>query len=148
VSSDLTDRSQLAPNAGASTRASNAGLGLIALAAVAVAAAELLFKLGADATADIPSVVGIFGVSILQSGWTWLGIGAYVASFVAWLQVLRHMPLHLAFGLMSIVHVLVPLGAWWFLGEIIDLRRWLGIGLVVLGVIVLAGPAMRADSSL
>ena len=123
-------------------------LALVAVAAVCVTAAELLFKRGADATAHLPAAQTWLGLSVLASGWTWLGIIAYIASFLAWLQVLRRLPLHLAFSLMSVSQVLVPLGAWALLGEHLSLHRWAGIGLVLAGIIVIAQPAMASEEKL
>ena len=120
----------------------------IGFAALCVTAAELLLKRGAMATANDPGLLGFLGVSVLVSGWTWLAMVPYTASFVIYLQVLRRMPLHLAFALMSIVQVLVPLGAWLFLGEHIGSRRWCGIFVVLTGVLVIAGPAMKSEEQL
>ena len=131
-----------------SERPSRTSLACVAVAAVCVTAAELLFKRGADATANLPAAQSLLGVSVLASGWTWLGIIAYIASFLAWLYVLKRMPLHLAFSLMSVSQVLVPLSAWWLLGERLSLHRWAGIGLVLAGIMVIARPAMQSEEKL
>lgn len=115
----------------------------IVIAAFSVTVAELLFKRGAEATKD-----GAFGVSVLGSVWTWAGIGFYIGSFLIWLHVLRRVPLHIAFSLMSITQVLVPLGAWWFRAEHINPCRWAGILIVLVGIFVVAGPAMKAEEEL
>jgi drug/metabolite transporter (DMT)-like permease len=44
--------------------------------------------------------------------------------------------------------VLVPLGAWAFLHESISPRRWLGIVLILAGIIALARPAAKAEEVL
>ncbi len=112
-------------------------------AAFCVTAAELLFKQGAEATKD-----GAFGVSVLGSVWTWMGIGPYIVSFVIWLHVLKRVPLYIAFSIMSITQVLVPLSAWWFRAEHISPYRWAGILVVLIGIFVVAGPAMKAEKEL
>ena len=58
------------------------------------------------------------------------------------------MPLHIAFSIMSVTQVLVPLGAWWFHGENISLCRWAGVLVVLAGIFVVAGPAMKAEEEL
>lgn len=118
---------------------------VLAAAAFCVAAAELLFKKGADATASTDAIPG---VSILASLWTWLGIVFYIGSFLAWIQALRRMPLHRAFSLMSVVHVLVPLGSWLFLGEAVNVQRCWGIFVVLCGVVIIAGAAVEAEEKL
>ena len=115
----------------------------IVAAAFCVTAAEVLFKQGAEATKD-----GTFGVSVLGSVWTWMGIGPYIISFLIWLHVLRRVPLHIAFSIMSITQVLVPLSAWWFRAEHISPYRWAGILVVLAGIFVVARPAMKAEEEL
>jgi|SRR5581483_8730810 len=105
---------------------------LIGAGALLVTASELLLKKGAVQGA-------------LLSGWTWLGILTYLLSFACWLYVLRHMPLSIAYGLMTIVQVLVPLGAWMFLGESISVPRWIGIACVLAGTVVVAQSAARVE---
>lgn len=101
----------------------------IAIGALLVTVSELLLKKGA-----------VDGG--LASGWTWIGIVTYILSFLSWLYVLRHLPLSVAFPLISVVHLLVPLGAWLVLGETIPLRRWVGIAFVFVGV-VMAGASEK-----
>ncbi|MEA2735114.1 MAG: hypothetical protein QOE14_1565 [Humisphaera sp.] len=116
----------------------------LAIGALLVTASELLLKKGATAVGP----GGAFGVATLASGWTWLGIVLYVISFFNWLYVLRLMPLGVAFGLISAVHVLVPIGAALFLHEEISARRWIGIALILAGIIVLSRPVARAEEKL
>ena len=110
----------------------------LGLGALLVTGSELLLKKGATSGAPMPPSVAWLGVGALASAWTWLGIVTYILSFASWLYVLRHLPLSVAFGLLSIVHVLVPLGAWSILGETISLRCWIGIGLVLCGTVLIA----------
>lgn len=105
----------------------------IGVGALLVTTSELLLKTGAVHG-------GLF------SGWTWLGIVTYILSFASWLYVLRHLPLSIAYGLITIVQVLVPLGAWIFLGESISLQRWIGIALVLCGTIMVAQSAARIEA--
>jgi multidrug transporter EmrE-like cation transporter len=110
----------------------------LAIDAILVSAAELLLKKGAvTATPLIPKIAWL-GVGALASKWTWLGIIAYVLSFGCWLCVLRSIPVSIAFGLISIAQVLVPLGAWAFLGEAVSHQRWIGIASVLCGTALIA----------
>ena len=101
----------------------------IAIGALLVNVSELLLKKGAVAGG-------------LASGWTWLGITTYILSFLSWLYVLRHLPLSVAYPLISVVHLLIPLGAWLVLHEVISARRWIGIAFVFTGV-VMAGASEK-----
>lgn len=120
----------------------------LGVGALLVTASELLLKKGATAAQDLPASIAWLGVGALASGWTWAGIVCYVLSFVSWLHVLRLIPLSTAFALINVVHVLVPLGAWLLLHERVSPTRWLGITLVVAGIVLVAKPAGRAEEAL
>ena len=116
----------------------------IVLSIVLSAASQVWLKRGVS---DHVST-GWFGWSGLHSGWVWLGIGAMIGSLFSWLQALRSMPLSVAFALSGAIHVLVPLASWWWLGETIPGKRWLGIALVTAGVLVSARPATAVEEKL
>ena len=115
-----------------------------------IAAAELLMKRAANATASIavPTWLAAFGVSALGSWWIWAGIVCYILAFALWLHILRFVPLSIAFPLASISQVLVPLGAWFFLRETIHPLRWCGIGLVMVGIWLIAERVTQAEEAL
>lgn len=121
----------------------------IGIGAVLVAISELLLKKGAVAAPHLANVpAGLGGVAALASVWTWAGIVFYILSFASWIYVLRFVPLTVAFSLINLVHVLVPIGAWLVLGEQIPIRRWLGIVLILAGIIMVVGPATKAEEKL
>lgn len=116
-----------------------------------VTASEVLLKLGARETANLPPffpALQWIGASGLQSKWVWLAIPCMLASFVTWLWVIRILPLNIAAMLASVVHILVPLSSLWILGEHINGRRWCGIGLVLLGLVLVASPRPSSETPL
>jgi multidrug transporter EmrE-like cation transporter len=116
----------------------------ITLSIVLAAAAQLFLKKAAgDAIGD-----NVLGFSVLRSGWGWLGILSHIASLLCWLYSLRFIALNIAVNLAGIIHVLVALGSWIFLGENILPIRWIGIFLVVAGVIVIAKPLVIIEEKL
>ena len=117
----------------------------IALGALTVTASELLMKVGAT---HAPGTVGAFGVEALASKWTWLAIVVYLLSFASWIYVLRTIPLGIAYALINVVHVLIPLGCWIFLHEMISPQRWFGITLVIAGLLLIAKPVAQAEEKL
>lgn len=117
----------------------------ILLGAVLVTAAELLLKRGATASA---ARAALLGTAALGSWWTWAGIGVHITAMVNWLAILRRVPLATAFCLASIQQALVPLAAWWFMGEGISGRRWVGIALVLGGIVTVARTYARAEETL
>jgi len=120
----------------------------IGLGAVLVTVSELMLKKGASATADTTAVAGWLGIAALASWWTWAGILCYVLSFLSWLHVLRYVPLSIAFPLINAVHVLVPLGALLFLHEPVSLKRWMGISLILIGIVAIMRPAATVEAKL
>lgn len=102
------------------------------------------------ATAQIsaPQWLLRLGFVTLGSWWTWAGVGIYILSFFNWLHVLRWVPLSIAFPLASVVHVLIPLGAWIFLGERVSPIRWGGIALIIVGIWLIAGTVNKAEEAI
>lgn len=110
------------------------------------AAAQILLKVGADHAASADnSVWSWVGLAELRSGITWLGILAFVASFGGWLYALRFLPLSIAFALTNGVHIFVPIGSWFFLGEHIGLLRASGILIIIAGILLLTQSVARAE---
>jgi len=116
--------------------------------ALLVTTAELMLKMGATTGAQLPPSIAWLGIGALASMWTWIGILAYLLSLACWLYVLRHIPISIAFGLISIAQVLVPLGAWMFLGEAISTQRWIGIASVLVGTMCIARTIMMTKVEL
>lgn len=120
----------------------------IFLGAVLDTAGQVLMKKGAAAVGPSAGVLSAMGFTPLASGWTWLGIAAYLISLTSWLYVLRTIPLSVAFPLISVIFLLVPLSAELFLHERITAHRWVGIGLVLLGVVAIVRPLIKAEEHL
>jgi multidrug transporter EmrE-like cation transporter len=120
----------------------------IGLNALVVTASELFLKMGARATANLNPSLAWTGITGLASLWTWLGIIGVILSLVSWLNILRQIPLSIAFPLSNVVHVLVPLTSWILLSESISPRRWLGISLVLVGLVIVAKPFARIEEKL
>jgi uncharacterized membrane protein len=121
----------------------------LALSVLCVAAYQLLLKLGATETAHIASAKWAWtGLSGLASLYVWLGLPLIGLSLLTWLQVLRFIPLSIAFPISQIPHALVPLCSWLLLGESIASLRWCGIALVSFGLALVAKPVARLEERL
>ena len=121
----------------------------LALSVLFVTVYEMLLKLGATETAHMASARWAWtGVTGLASLYVWLGIPLIILSLITWLHVLRYIPLSIAFPISQVVHVLVPLCSWLFLGEFIAGLRWAGIALVSLGLALVAKPVARLEERL
>ena len=113
--------------------------------ALFVTASVVCLKKGVDNTQDLLNAVSWLEMLPLVSGWVWAGILCFITSFIFWLKVLKVLPLNIAFNLVNIEHVFVPLASYFFLGEIISPMRAAGIGIVLLGVWVIAEPYCRIE---
>jgi undecaprenyl phosphate-alpha-L-ara4N flippase subunit ArnF len=114
---------------------------------ILVTASETLLKIGASETRKLAGWewTGVIGLS---SVWIWCAICLVIMSFLCWIYVLRHIPLSVAFPMSNVVHVLVPLSCWIFLGEYISARRWCGIAIVIIGLAVVAQPVAKIEEKL
>jgi len=120
----------------------------LALSVLCVLASELLLKRGASEVADPNSALSWTGINGLTSALVWWAILLVIVSFASWLYVLKYIPLTVAFPLSRVVDVLVPISCWIFLGEIISVRRWCGIALVIIGLALVAKPVARLEEKL
>ena len=120
----------------------------LGLSVACVMVYELLLKRGAAETANLSARWSWTGLTGLASIYVWVAIAFVILSLVTWLYVLRYIPLSIAFPISQAVHVLVPLGSWFVLGENIVTLRWIGIALVSLGLAVVARPVARLEEEL
>jgi drug/metabolite transporter (DMT)-like permease len=120
----------------------------LALSVLCVVASELLLKRGATQVADPNSALSWTGINGLTSSLVWWAILLVIISFASWLYVLKYIPLTIAFPLSRVVDVLVPISCWIFLGEVISVRRWCGIALVIIGLALVAKPVARFEEKL
>src|SRR5438067_546721 len=120
----------------------------LVLSVICVLVSELLLKRGATDIAEPNSAFSWTGINGLASPLVWWAILLIIASFISWLYVLRHIPITVAYPLSRVVDVLVPLGCWIFLGELISTTRWCGIAPVVIGLALVAKPVAHIEERL
>jgi multidrug transporter EmrE-like cation transporter len=70
--------------------------------------------------------------------WLWLGLGCYAVSVVVWILALSRVEVSVAYPMLSIGYVVNALAAWVWLGESMNTAKVAGIGIIILGVFVLA----------
>ncbi|HET9328945.1 MAG TPA: EamA family transporter [Steroidobacteraceae bacterium] len=68
----------------------------------------------------------------------WYALCAYGLSVIVWLVGLSRVPVSQAYPLLSLGYVINIGLAWWLLGEVPNVQRVAGIGVIVLGVVVVA----------
>ena len=105
------------------------------------AIAQLLLKAGAGSLADVElrasnaaAIAGrlIFNVPIIA------GLGCYVLSVVVWILALARVEVSVAYPMLSLGYVVNALAAWWLFNESLSGARIAGIGIILVGVWLVA----------
>ena len=77
-------------------------------------------------------------IRVITSPLIALGVAAYAAELVLWLYVLAHVPLSVAFPAASLAYCGVALASKFILKEYVSTRRWIGTGLIAVGVAIVS----------
>ncbi len=105
------------------------------------AIAQLLLKAGTNAVGAIHLTMDNWFATGLKLA-TQLpivgGLTCYVLSVVVWIIGLSRVDVTIAYPMLSLGYILNALGAWYFLGEIISLQRMVAIGIILIGVALIA----------
>ena len=114
---------------------------LVLLGVLLNAAAQLLLKAGTNA-------IGHFdfsGANLVPVGWKIAtephiitGLGCYVVSVVIWIMALSRVEVSIAYPMLSIGYVVNAVAAYFLFGEAVSAQRLAGIGIIILGVYVVA----------
>jgi multidrug transporter EmrE-like cation transporter len=117
---------------------------ILVLAAVLLGVlGQLLLKMGMTQVGTLEFGGGLadlvqLGLRVFSNLKVLGGFAAYGLSSLFWIVVLSKIDLSLAYPMLALNYVLVPLTAWLFLGEHMPSLRWLGIGVIVVGVIIIS----------
>jgi drug/metabolite transporter (DMT)-like permease len=68
----------------------------------------------------------------------WYALAAYGLSVIVWLVGLSRVPVSQAYPLLSLGYVINIGLAWWLLGEVPNVQRVAGIGVILVGVVLVA----------
>jgi multidrug transporter EmrE-like cation transporter len=108
------------------------------------AAAQLLLKAGVTR-------VGEFQFSIdnaipmgfkLLTQWPIIGgLACYGISVVVWIMALSRVPVSVAYPMLSIGYIVNAFAAYWLFGESLNAQKLIGIGVIVVGVYLVARSA-------
>ena len=107
------------------------------------AVAQLLLKAGASSAghitlaADSPALWRT-AAGLAQHPAILGGLICYAVSVIVWIVALSRVEVSIAYPMLSIGYVVNALLAWWLFGEDLNAQRWLGIGVIVVGVVLVA----------
>lgn len=66
------------------------------------------------------------------------GLTCYVVSVLVWIIGLSRIDVTIAYPMLSLGYIINAIGAWYFLGEAVSAQRLLAIGIIIVGVGLLA----------
>ncbi len=112
--------------------------GLVLLSLLLTSGAQVLQKLGADRAA-VAAGGGPFIRRLLLRREIWWAVLCLAVGTALWLVVLYRMEVSRAFPFLSLGFVLVMLVSRHYLKETVTATRWLGVGLIVAGIVLVAG---------
>ncbi|HUQ24958.1 MAG TPA: EamA family transporter [Burkholderiales bacterium] len=94
------------------------------------AGAQLLLKAGTNAAP--------LGLRLAIEPHILAGLACYVVSVVVWVVALSKVPVSMAYPMLSIGYVVNAIAAYYLLGETVTPLRLVGIGVIILGVFIVA----------
>jgi multidrug transporter EmrE-like cation transporter len=69
------------------------------------------------------------------------GVACYGVSLLVWIMGLSRVPVSIAYPLLSLAYIINAIAAYFLFGEAMTAMRWLGLGLIIVGVFLIARPA-------
>lgn len=112
------------------------GLTFVTIAVLFEAVGQLAFKLGAERASADMSRWGPFH-RLWRNRSVAVGIACFVAQAVLWTMALRLLDVSIAFPASSLCFVFVGLLSRFWLREQVGLERWVGLGLILGGVVLI-----------
>ncbi len=106
--------------------------------AFTVAIGQVLFKYGAAMGPPGDSVLGV--VRLFLQPVIILALVLYALSVGVWVVTLQHVPLTMAYPFMALGFVLTPLAAALVFKESLDLRYFMGMALILIGIYLASAP--------
>ena len=111
---------------------------LTILASVLLAAvAQLTLKAGMDRVGETDGALALFK-GAAATPLVWLGLVLFGFSALVWLIVLSRTSLSFAYPFASLTYVLIVVFDRFVLHDLVPAGRWLGVALIVAGILVLA----------
>lgn len=118
-----------------------ASFALVLTGVILNAAAQLLLKAGTNAVGRFEfSAANALPVGLKLAFEPHIlgGIACYVVSVVVWIMALSRVEVSIAYPMLSIGYILNALAAWYLFGEAVTPTRLVGIGIIIVGVYVVA----------
>ena len=114
---------------------------LVLLGVLLNAAAQLLLKAGTNAIGQFEfSAANLLpiGFKIAAQPFILGGLTCYAVSVIVWIMALSRVEVSVAYPMLSIGYVVNAVAAYFLFGEAVGVQRLVGIGIIVVGVYVVA----------
>jgi multidrug transporter EmrE-like cation transporter len=114
---------------------------LLMLGVLLNATAQLLLKAGTNAVGQFEFSAGNIlpvGMKLAFEPHIMGGMLCYVISLVVWIMGLSRVEVSIAYPMLSIGYVLNAIAAWYLFGEAVSVTRLTGIGIIIIGVYIVA----------
>lgn len=114
---------------------------LLMLGVALNASAQLLLKAGTNAVGQFEFSAGNIvpvGMKLALEPHILGGLACYVVSVVVWILGLSRVEVSIAYPMLSLGYVLNAAAAWYLFGEAVSLTRLAGIGVIIVGVYIVA----------
>lgn len=98
---------------------------------IGISIGQILFKQSANTIANATN-----WRHWVFNGWLLAALILYGVTTLAWVWVLRHLPLHLAYPFMALAFLIVPCLSWLFIDEPVNSATFIGGALILIGVII------------
>ena len=105
------------------------------------AAAQLLLKAGTNAIGHFEFSAANalpIGLKVAAQPFILGGLACYAISVVVWILALSRVEVSVAYPMLSIGYVVNALAAYFLFGEAVTMQRLAGIGIIVIGVYIVA----------
>lgn len=105
------------------------------------ATAQLLLKAGTNAVGQFEFSAGNIlpvGMKLALEPHIMGGLACYVVSVVVWILGLSRVEVSIAYPMLSVGYVLNAIAAWYLFGEAVSMSRLAGIGIIIIGVYIVA----------
>ncbi len=118
-----------------------AAFGLILVGVLLNAVAQLALKASVSDTGiiqfDMQSLLSSAG-SLATNLWLWVGLICYGISVIVWILALSRVDVSIAYPMLSIGYIVNALAASHLFNEPLGIAKVVGIGVIILGVYILA----------
>ncbi len=108
------------------------------------AAAQLLLKAGVTRVGEFQFTIDNavpMGFKLLTQLPIIAGLACYGISVVVWIMALSRVPVSVAYPMLSIGYIVNAFAAYWLFGESLNAQKLIGIGVIVVGVYLVARSA-------